>query len=141
MYAWWANRTLSRVWRLHGGELTVRRYFAEGNRGVHHAGLYGQVLRYDFCAGGRGVLSSGSHAAPAVRPTWGLGAEYGYSLKIAPRFMLDFSLGVGFLAGRYMTYRHTDGHNVWQSTRNRRWIGPTRCGVSLIWIIGKGGDR
>ena len=31
-----------------------------------------------------------------------------------------------------------DGHYVWQTTKKRRWFGPTKAGISLVWLIGRG---
>ena len=49
-----------RYWRIYGGELAVRRYFgrraAEKPLTGHHAGVYGQMLTYDFQNGGRGYM-------------------------------------------------------------------------------------
>ena len=64
--------------------------------------------------------------------------EYGYSLPIARRLNLDFALGVGYWGGKYYKYIPRDGHYVWQATRNRHWFGPTKAGVSLVWLIGRG---
>ena len=76
------------------------------------------------------------------------GVSYGYSLPIAKRLNLDFTLGIGYWGGRYKEYLPVEGHYVWQSTKNRRWFGPTKAEVSLVWLVGhdnenkqKGGSR
>uniref|UniRef100_UPI00402A35A9 DUF3575 domain-containing protein n=6 Tax=Bacteroidaceae TaxID=815 RepID=UPI00402A35A9 len=40
--------------------------------------------------------------------------------------------------GSYKEYIPLDGHYVWQTTKNRRWFGPTKAGISLVWLIGRG---
>ena len=141
--AWWSRPSRNRYWRLQGGELWGRKYLGRRLFAGHHVGVYGQILRYDFCTGfeSTGYLSGGPGSHFDYRPTWGVGVEYGYTLPIGRRMRLDFSLGVGYLTGRYVTYFNYGGHNVWETTRTRQWIGPTRAEVSFVWIIGKGGDR
>lgn len=70
------------------------------------------------------------------RWSYGAGLEYGYSLPIGRRLNLDFGIGFGYLGGEYKTYEPKDGHYVWQETRQRNWIGPTKAEISLIWLIG-----
>ncbi len=132
MCAWWSRESSHRYWRIAGGELDIRRYFGNAGRNPlsgHHLGLYGQMLKYDVEFGGKGYQSDFSYGA---------GVEYGYSLPVGRRINIDFSLGLGFFAGRYKTYTPQDEHYVWQTTRNRRWLGPTRVGISLVWLIGRG---
>lgn len=69
---------------------------------------------------------------------YAIGVEYGYSLPISRRLNLDFTLGVGYWGGEYHEYIPSDGHYVWQSTKQRHWFGPTKAEVSLIWLIGRG---
>ena len=76
--------------------------------------------------------------------TWGIngvtggGVAYGYSLPVGHRFNVDFTLGIGYLGGLYKEYIPLDGHYVWQTTKKRRWFGPTKAGISLVWLIGRG---
>lgn len=67
---------------------------------------------------------------------WGAGVEYGYSLPVSRRINIDFTLGIGYTTGYYHTYRPIDNHYVWQSTNRRRWFGPTKAEISLVWLIG-----
>lgn len=62
--------------------------------------------------------------------------SYGYSLPIGRQFNIDFTLGVGYLSGDYMKYQPEDNCYVWESTRKRKWFGPTKAEVSLVWYIG-----
>ena len=132
MYAWWRNDKRHKYWRIYGGDVEVRKYF--GRRAVerplsgHHIGVYGQMLTYDIETGGKGYLGE--------RWSYGAGLEYGYSLPIGRRLNLDFGVGVGYLGGEYKTYEPKDGHYVWQETRRRNWIGPTKAEISLVWLIG-----
>ena len=96
----------------------------------HHVGLYGQIVTYDFELGGKGYLGD--------KWSYGGGVAYGYSLPVGHRFNVDFTLGIGYLGGSYKEYIPLDGHYVWQTTKNRRWFGPTKAGISLVWLIGRG---
>lgn len=139
-YTWLSSDHRHRYWQGYGGYVTLRRYFGANQSpllvggGSHHVGLYALGLTYDVEWGGRGYQ--------AARFGFGGGLEYGYSMPIASRLSLDFSLGVGFQDGEYKTYDPQDGHYVWQSTRKRHWWGPTKAEVTLKWILGrKGGER
>lgn len=139
MYAWWHTDRKHRYWRTYGGDLAVRKWLGKRSKERtfvgHHIGLYAQMLTYDFEWGGRGYLGD--------KWSYGGGIEYGYSLPIAKRLNLDFTLGVGYLRGEYMEYDPIDGCYVWQYTKNRNWWGPTKVEVSLVWLLPwqKGGKR
>ena len=88
------------------------------------------MLTYDLELGGKGYLGD--------KWSYGAGIEYGYSLPVAKRLNIDFSLGIGYLGGKYMKYLPMDGHYVWQYTKQRHWFGPTKAEISLVWLIGRG---
>ena len=143
-YAWWKNDNKAFYWRTYGGDASLRWWFGKEAQlkplTGHHIGVYGQMITYDFEFGKKGVL--------ADRWSWSTGLEYGYSLPIAERMNLDFTLGVGYHWGEFYEYLPIDGHYVWQATKRRQYIGPTKCEVSLVWLLGcnnynkvKGGKR
>lgn len=66
------------------------------------------------------------------------GVEYGYSLPVAKRLNIDFTIGIGYLTGKYLKYIPDNGRYLWQSTHKLNWFGPTKAEVSLTWLIGKG---
>ncbi len=137
LYAWWNKKDYSRVWRIEALELSGRRYFGRKPFSGWHAGVYGQLVRYDINLNGHGALSGGSGTRGKL--SFGGGLEAGYTMVLSTRLRLDFAVGVGYLTGKYQTYRHIDGHNIWRSTRMRHFVGPTRVAVALTWVIGKGG--
>lgn len=130
--AWWSKDSRHRFERTYGGELEVRRYFNRRRLTGHHVGVYGMGLTYDLEWGHKGYISDFSY---------GGGISYGYSLAVSRHLHFDFTLGLGYLGGKYKTYEPQDGHYVWQETRNRHWWGPTKLEVSLVWLIGPGADR
>lgn len=151
-YGWWKTDRRHRYWRAYGGDLGLRWWFGEAADEKpltgHHLGVYGQILTYDFEWGGKGYMGGKPGGTLWDKMHWGVGVEYGYSLPIARRLNLDFSLGIGYLGGTYYTYKPVDGCYVWQSTKKRNWFGPTKAEVSLVWLIGcdnfnrqKGGEK
>ena len=137
MYAWWKSDRKHNYWRIYGGDLAVRKYVGrlakEKPLTGHHAGVYGGIVTYDFELGGRGYLGD--------RWSWHAGVEYGYALPIARRLNLEFSLGLGYLGGEYKEYLPIDDCYVWQATKRRRWFGPTKAGIALVWLIGHGNEN
>lgn len=144
MYARWSKASSHRYWHINGADIELRKWWhsADGNHRPyltgHHVGLYFQAGSYDIGTGSRGYVSSG--------PTFNAGATYGYSLSVSNHFNIDFSLSVGYLWGKYKKYVPQDGCYVWMRTSNRRWVGPTRAEISLVYFIGgknfrKGGER
>ena len=134
MYSWWKNDRIAWYWRTYGGDLAVRYWFGPDAEkkplSGHHVGVYGQIITYDFETGGRGYLGD--------RWSYAGGIEYGYSLPLARRLNIDFNLGVGYLGGEFKEYLPIDGHYVWQATKKRNYIGPTKLEVSLVWLLGYG---
>ena len=136
-YAWWSKNRRHNYWRYYGGDIALRRWFgrkaAEKPLTGHHIGLYAQIMTYDFELGGKGYMGN--------KYNYGGGVEYGFSLPMARRFNIDFTVGVGYLGGEYYEYTPIDGHYVWQATKQRRWFGPTKAEVSLVWLIGYGNQN
>ena len=151
-YAWWSKSSKDRFWRIYGGDLFARYWFGSAAKEKpltgHHIGLYAQVLTYDVEFGGRGYMAGEPGEDIWNRANWGGGVEYGFSLPVARRINIDFTLGLGYSGGTYYQYTPEDGHYVWQVTKKRHWWGPTKAEISLVWLIGqgnfnrwKGGDR
>ena len=136
-HPWWYSDTHHRYWQSYGGYITLRKYFgkkaAEHPFTGQHVGLYAMGITYDVEFGGRGYQSA--------RWNFGGGIEYGYSMPIARRLNLDFSIGVGYLTGKYKEYLPIDTHYVWQKTSNRHWVGPTKAEVSIVWLLGRGNSH
>lgn len=142
-YAWWSNDTHHRFWQSYGGYLTFRYWLGHQSKPLHghHIGVYGQMITHDVEFGGRGYQ--------AANWCFGGGLEYGYSTALTHSLNLDFSIGLGYLDGKYKEYIPMDTHYVWQATKQRHWWGPTKAEVSLVWLIGhdihnnkkKGGRR
>lgn len=141
-YAWWDTDRTHHYWRFYGGDLALRWWFGkkahEKPLTGHHVGVYGGVVTYDFEFGGTGYMGGLPGHWLWSRFNWYCGAEYGYSLPISRRLNIDFTIGLGYLNGEYRVYDPVDRCYVWRETRRRRWVGPTKAEISLVWLIGRG---
>ena len=144
-YSWWKSDKKAWYWRTYGGDVALRYWMGKASRNKpltgHHLGLYGQMITYDFEVGGRGYIADSGFGKDKSEDAslgwnWAAGLEYGYSLPIARRLNIDFTLGVGYHWGNFKEYLPIDGHYVWQATKRRQYIGPTKLEVSLVWLIG-----
>jgi len=142
MYGWWDRDRSHRYWRAYGGDIVVRKWLGkaadEKPLTGHHIGIYAQLLTYDFEFGGKGQMAGTPGEPLWSNPSYAFGLEYGYSLPISSRLNLDFSIGIGYLGGKYYEYTPIENHYVWQATKQRQWFGPTKVEVSLVWLLGHG---
>lgn len=145
MYGWWSKNSSHRYWRIYGGDLAIRKWFGkeaeEKPLTGHHLGIYGQAFTYDFEWHGKGYMGGRPGGTLWDKLNYAAGVEYGYSLPIARRLNLDFTIGLGYWGGQYYEYIPLDGHYVWQATKNRHWFGPTKAEVSLMWLLGRGNSN
>ena len=141
MYAWWKHDHKHWYWRIYGGDLYVRKWFGKQAKekplSGHHVGLYAQALTYDFATGGRGYMGGKPGGTIFDKASYAIGLEYGYSLPLAHRLNLDLSVGLGYLSGQYQEYLPQDDCYVWQSTKHRKWFGPIKAEVSLVYLLGR----
>lgn len=144
-YGWWDKDRTHRYWRAYGGDLYVRRWFGrkaeEKPLTGHHVGIYAGVVTYDFEFGGKGYMGGLPHRSLWSRCNYLGGIEYGYSLPIASRLNIDFTIGIGYMCGDYLEYIPKDNHYVWQDTKRHQWVGPTKAEISLVWLIGHGNQN
>ena len=142
MYGWWKTDRRHWYWRAYGGDLAIRKWWgkAAGEKPLtgHHIGIYGQIFTYDFETGSCGYMGGKPGGTLWDKMNYIVGAEYGYSLPIARRLNIDFTIGAGYWGGIYHEYKPEADYYVWQSTKERRWIGPTKAEISLVWLIGHG---
>lgn len=142
MYGWWKKDRRHWYWRVYGGDIAVRKWFGKAAKDKpltgHHLGVYGQIFTYDFETGGRGYMGGKPGGTLWDKTNYAAGVEYGYSLPVARRLNIDFTIGVGYWGGTYHEYKPVDDCYVWQCTKQRHWFGPTKAEVSLVWLIGRG---
>lgn len=150
---WWNTDRRHRYWRLYGADLEVRYWMGPSSLRTkwraltgHHLGLYAQMFTYDFEFGKRGYMGGNPGENIFDKATYGIGLSYGYSIRLARRLNMDFSLGLGYFGGDCQEYHPDNGCYVYDRTRHIHWWGPTRAEVQLVWLLGrakhwKGGDR
>lgn len=141
-YGWWDNDNRHRYWRDYGGDLSLRWWFGKAAHEKpltgHHIGIYGGITTFDFEFGNKGYMGGIPGATLWDRSLRMAGIEYGYSLPIASRLNLDFTIGIGYLGGKYIKYVPVDNGYLWQSVHNLKWFGPTKAEISLVWLLGRG---
>lgn len=141
LYGWWNNDRRNWYWRAYGGDIAIRKWLGKAAEEKpltgHHIGFYTQIFTYDFETGGRGYMGGKPGGAIWNKMNYAMGAEYGYSLPIARKLNIDFTLGVGYWGGIYHEYKPRNHYYVWQATKERRWVGPTKLEVSLVWLLGR----
>ncbi len=151
-YGWWKTDRTHRYWRAYGGNLIVRRWFGrkaeEKPLTGHHLGLYAGIFTYDFEFGGTGYMGGRPGGTLWDRSMKTAGIEYGYSLPVARRLNIDFTIALGYVGGKYVKYEPKGDCYAWKSTHRLTWFGPTKAEISLVWLLGhdnvnkkKGGIR
>lgn len=138
-YARWNSD--SWYWRTYGGEVALRKWFGKESKNNpltgHHLGLYGGLLTYDFLVNGKGYMSGNPGEALNGNPSYMFGLEYGFSCPIARCLNLDFVVGFGYQGGIFKEYKLLDDHYVWEASKKRHFIGPTKAEISLVWHLWK----
>ncbi len=123
MYGWWKTDRHHWYWRAYGGDVALRKWFGRAAKEKpltgHHLGVYGQVFTFDFETGGRGYMGGKPGGTLWEKANYAAGLEYGYSLPVARRLNIDFTIGAGYWGGTYYEYLPEDGCYVWQSTKQR----------------------
>lgn len=127
----WGNRKSTQLW---GVQPEVKYWFCRKFYS-HYLGLHGQYSEFD--AGLFKNRYEGSY--------YGIGLSYGYSLPIAYRWRLDFSLGVGWKHWDRKVYKRIGNLPVRGSDwDNKEFVkdpypknnfGVTKVGVSAVFII------
>ena len=136
----WGGRRSSYMW---GAQPEVKYWFCRKFYS-HYLGLHGQYSQFDA-----GLLKYRYEGA-----YWGVGLSYGYSLPVAYRWRLDFSIGVGWQhwegfgpGGRVYPYRRVgspelpDQGSAWNNKEfvdkplPKDTFGITKVGISAVFII------
>ena len=102
----------------------------------HAVGVYGMIGNYDVRAFTKDENSKGWLSYHS----WSAGITYAYSIPVSSRFNLEFGIALGYVGGTYYEYNYCMIDEWWaqQAVHERHYFGPTRAGISLVWLIGKG---
>lgn len=142
-YGWMDGWPWYRNIRVVVGDIGVNYWFGSDTDQVMHRGFhigpYAAVYRYDFLFGDEGQQA---------KANWGAGVALGYSVPVSREISLDFSLGVGYVGGKYKEYDVVNDvfeRYVWKADKVRHYVGPTKVEVALVWhLFGpkkKGGEQ
>lgn len=129
---WWINSHHNFCYQLFSGGVEARYWL--GNRQKcdkltgHFLGLYGEGGKYDFQFGENGYQGKYYGAS---------GLSYGYAMRLAKHFSMEFSLGVGYLTTEYKKYVSYNEDIVRVSNGRYNFIGPTKVKISLAWLLTK----
>ena len=139
-WSWWTfDRPIQNRWyhRIQAAGTEIR-YWVKSPYPLHgHAvGLYSMVGNYDV----RFFTKNEDTKGYLNDLSWSAGLSYAYSIPIAHRFNMEFGLACGYMGGRYYPYNYCMKHEQWEqlAVRNRNYFGPTRVGISLVWLLGTG---
>ena len=142
MYAWWENNAKHRFWQTYGGDIGLRWWFGKKAHSKpltgHHLGIYGGILIFDIGYNDTGYMGGKPGGTLWDRFITNSGIEYGYSLPVAKRLNIDFSIGIGYMEGNYIKYFPFDNDYYREQEYKIRYFGPTKAEISLVWLIGRG---
>lgn len=144
-YGWFQGWPWHRKVSVVTGDIGVNYWFGKNTdqmmRNGWHAGPYAAIYRYDFLFGSKGQ---------EAKANWGLGVSVGYTLEVSRFFSFDFTLGLGYVGGKYQEYEPSNdnsGHYLWTADKIKKYVGPTKAEIALVWHIlgpgqktGKGGQ-
>ena len=135
-WSWWkVGSSVQNQWyhRIQVAGIELRHWFKSPNPLHGHAlGAYGMMGDYDIRFFPKSEISIGELSYGS----WSTGLSYAYSFPIARSFNLEFGLAAGYVGGRYYKYDYSMAYEHWrrQTVYNRSYIGPTRVGISLVWL-------
>lgn len=117
---------------LHGiARIEARYWFCERFNG-HFLAIHGLYSEYNV--GGLDIPLLFERAYRYRGNAWGGGVAYGYDVPIGGRWNVEFTVGVGVYAMRYDRYDCLSC-STGATPVTRTWVGPSRLGISLEFLI------
>ena len=147
-WSWWSfGQSTPNQWfhRIQAAGVELRYWMRSPHPLQGHAiGIYSLIGNYDVRLFPKDETSIGWLS----RLSWSAGLSYAYSMPIASKLNLEFGLALGYVGGDYYKYGYCLIHEQWEWGRNpnptiykRGYWGPTRAGISLVWVLGKGNSK
>lgn len=128
------------VFRVLEGALEVRHYFNPNNFYTNdswdgfYVGSYAMYGNFNI-----GLIKNNDKASSIRRRGWGVsgGISGGYKFAIGTRLALDINLGLGYAHFQYDKYPLGGAFVKYplELKNTKKWIGPTRFGVYLVYNI------
>lgn len=99
-----------------------------GKLAGHFFGIYANCGKFDFGHDRMGWQS---------KWFWASGVSYGYSFRLTDNLRLECTLGIGYLQTDYTRYntQYDNSGIYFVEDGTFRWFGPTKAGVSLMWVF------
>ncbi|MDR0542081.1 MAG: DUF3575 domain-containing protein [Dysgonamonadaceae bacterium] len=136
-WSWWTfDRPIQNWWyhRIQAAGVEVRKWINSSYPLQGHAlGAYAMTGNYDVRLFTENEYTQGQLSYQS----WSAGLSYAYSFPVARKFNLELGLAFGYVGGRYYRYDYCMTHEHWapHATFNRSYWGPTRVGISLVWLL------
>lgn len=106
--------------KFNGHFLGVHALFSQYNIGQHELPM---------------LLGNGSKDYRFEGNAFGAGLSYGYQLMLGKRWNLEFTIGVGYAQLKYDKYNCPKCGDKVETGAVRHYFGPTKAGISLLYII------
>lgn len=143
-FPWWQWHRKERVYEVNEFGLELRRWL--GGRGKYNPLAVGGVDEYRplvghflglYAAGGYYDLEWRYHGEQG--DIYSAGLTYGYAMRLARHWNMEFSLSVGYLYSPYTHFEAENGDDILfaKYRKHFNYVGPTKLKVSLVWLIGK----
>lgn len=99
--------------------------------GIHALGSQFNIAQHNLPM----LLGKGSDKYRYEGWAVGAGVSYGYQLLLGKRWSVEFTLGVGYAQLNYDKYDCPKCGEKIESGKTKNYFGPTKAGISLIFII------
>jgi hypothetical protein len=112
------------------------RYFLNERFNGHYLGVHGIGSMYNI--GGYELpllLEKGSKHYRYEGSAYGGGFSYGYQLKIAKQWSIDFNVGLGYMYMKYDKYNCANCGKLQNQGVSKHYFGPTQAGISIMYML------
>lgn len=126
-FAWWSIPKKHDYYRIFTFSPEIR-YWIKPHKLLqgHFVGVFGGIGLYDLMAGPpRGI--QGELAA--------CGLTYGFNFRLTKKLRMEIAVSGGFMSTKYDQYYPDEGCYVYEMTKQKTYIGPTKLKVSLVWPL------
>lgn len=116
------------------GQAEFRYFFCEKFNG-HYIGIHALGGMYNIAGHELPLLfgiGSGEYRYEGL--ALGAGISYGYQLMLGKSWNLEFNIGVGYANLQYEQYRCINCGQK-QGDFSRNYFGPTKAGISIVYVI------
>lgn len=129
---WWLREN-TRRWELLYGGVEGRFWFGDRSKRDQLTGWFGGVFA------NAGICDFQFEDASGVQSDFyvAVGISAGYSLRLSNRWMMEFSVGGGYLDNEYQKYWVEDNETLIEDgqTMRRQSIMPLKAKVSIGWLL------